>query len=165
MDLSQALKGQYGAGLAMLRDCIEKCPDDVWAAGIHPRTFWRITYHALFYTHWYLLPTEFDLVPWEHHQSQARILWDDDEDGVPPVETTYTQLQLLGYLAHIETNLNGWFDALDLASPDSGFSWYKIPKLDHQVVNIRHLGIHVGQLQELLMARGIDTDWVSRRLS
>jgi hypothetical protein len=35
-------------------------------------------------------------------------------------------------------------------------------KLSHQILNLRHLQGHVGQLSELLMARGIDIDWVSK---
>ena len=109
------------------------------------------------------MQNEGSFVPWEKHQSQARILWDDDEEGIPPHETTYTQAELLEYLAILEQGLDGWMEALDLESPESGFSWYKIPKLDHQVVNLRHLGIHIDQRQELMYARGIDLNWVSIR--
>jgi hypothetical protein len=163
MELQAALKGQYKAGLAMLRECIERCPDAVWTAGQHPRTFWRIAYHALFYTHFYLMPTMEDLVPWEKHVPHARILWDDDEDGMPPTDVFYSREELLGYLDMAVTNVDGWVDALDLAAETSGFDWYQIPKLDHQLVNIRHLGVHVGQLQELLYAEGVELDWISRR--
>ena len=59
--------------------------------------------------------------------------------------------------------LDRWIDALDLDTLESGFDWYpNMPKLDHMMLNIRHLQGHVGQLSELLMAHGIDTDWVSR---
>jgi hypothetical protein len=34
-------------------------------------------------------------------------------------------------------------------------------KLEHQFVNLRHLGGHVGQLSELLMARGMTISWVN----
>ena len=163
MDLRSALEGQYRAGLTMLRECIEKCPDDLWAAGKHPRTTWRIAYHTLFYTHLYLAPTYEDFEPWAKHQAQGRILWDDDEDGVPPDETTYTQAEMLEYQKHVEDNLSGWLGKINLESDNSGFDWYPIPKIDHQLVNIRHLGTHIGQLQEQLYARGIDLDWVSRR--
>ena len=54
-------------------------------------------------------------------------------------------------------------DQLDLASDETGFSWYKnMSKLSHQLMNLRHMQGHVGQLSELLMARGIDTDWVAQ---
>ncbi len=147
----------------MLRQSIERCPDDVWAAGAHPRTFWRVTYHTLYYTHLYLMPKLEDFKEWDQHQNQAKILWDDDEDGIPPMEVTYTQADMLEYLDQIDGNLAAWLDAIDFDSPESGFYWYKIPKLDHQILNVRHLGVHVGQLQELLYAQDIDLDWVSRK--
>ncbi len=41
--------------------------------------------------------------------------------------------------------------------------WYpNCTKLEHQFLNLRHLGIHVGQLQELLMGAGVDVNWLSR---
>lgn len=164
MSIKPALIGQYRAGLAMVRQCIEVCPDDVWAAATeHPRTFWRIAYHGLFYTHFYCMPDHESFTPWAKHVPHAVILWDDDEDGVPPEETTYSQADLLEYVDYISANIGGWVEVLDLESEQSGFPWYKIPKLDHQLVNLRHLGIHLGQLQERLFAVGIDTDWVGRR--
>ena len=163
MEVKAALLGQYRAGIAMLRNCIEVCPDDLWSEGRHPRAFWRIAYHALFYTHFYLSVDHETFTPWEKHVWHGIILWEDDESGVPPVETTFSQADLLSYVAFLEQNVAGLLEVIDLDSASSGFPWYAIPKLDHQLVNIRHLGVHVGQLQELLFARGIDTDWVGRR--
>jgi len=148
----------------MVRQCIEVCPDDVWAAATeHPRTFWRIAYHALFYTHFYCMPDHESFTPWDRHVAHGVILWDDDEDGIPPMETTYSQADLLEYVDFVSANIGDWVNALDLGSSESGFPWYPIPKLDHQFVNLRHLGIHLGQLQERLYAVGIDTNWVGRR--
>ncbi|MGE3126571.1 MAG: DinB family protein [Fimbriimonadaceae bacterium] len=163
MELVPALKGQYLAGLAMLRECVEKCPDDLWSSGTHPRTFWRIAYHAAFYTDLYLSKTLEDFTAWHRHVDQARILWDDDENGVPPTETTYSQADVAEYIRDIESRVDSLLTDMDLAAGHSGFSWYKIPKLDHQLLNIRHLGVHVGQLQELLYAQGVELDWVSKR--
>jgi hypothetical protein len=187
MDVRTALKGQYKAGLAMLRDCIVKCPDDVWAAGMPPltptltlpqgggnasaraaqeresRTFWRIAYHALFYTHLYAMPRLEEFKPWPRHIEHAKEIWIGPDEEVPPIETTYTQAEVLEYLEWIETQVDGWVDALDLDSQESGFYWYKdFPKLDHQVLNVRHLGTHVGQLSERLFLAGIDTVWVGK---
>lgn len=145
----------------MLRQCVENCPDDLWQAGEHPRTFWRIAYHAAFYTHFYLSPSIDHFRPWDRHEAQAKILWDDDEAGVPPHEVTYSQADLVGYINVISSRIDEMIAANDLASAESGFDWYPIPKLDHQIVSIRHLGTHVGQLQELLYARNIELDWVA----
>jgi hypothetical protein len=163
MGLKPALKGQYHAGLAMLRQCIDRCPDDLWPAGEHPREFWRIAYHVLYFTHLYLMTGEHAFVAWEKHEDQAHNVYGSEEDGIPSREATYTRAEVLDYLDMIDRNVDGWVDAIDLTSQSSGFSWYKIPKLDHQLLSVRHLGVHTGQLQELLYARGVDLDWVSKR--
>lgn len=163
-ELRAALEGQYGAGLAMLRQCIERCPSDLWTEAAWPRTYWRIAYHALFYTHYYLQPDYLGVPPWEKHDPEARLLWEDDENpNTPRRAEPYRQDELLSYLDRIVDGLPSCLATLDLFAPESGFPWYKIPKLDHQLVNLRHLQGHVGQLSELLMARGIDVDWVGRR--
>src|SRR4051794_29953445 len=51
------LKSQYHASLEMLRDTIHRCPDALWTSGDYLNPFWRIAYHALYYTHFYLQPT------------------------------------------------------------------------------------------------------------
>jgi hypothetical protein len=52
-------------------------------------------------------------------------------------------------------------DALDLHSPESGFSWYRVSKLEHQIVNIRHIQHGAAQLADRLRsAAGVGIDWV-----
>lgn len=159
MDIKPALVGQYRAGLTMMRAAIELCPEDLWLSGEHPRNFWRIAYHGLFYTHLYLARDEASFVAWEKHRPQARILWDDDEDGLPPIETPYTRAELLDYTAMLQAQVETMVNNLDLEAPDCGIPWYSMPKLDHQLLNVRHLQHHVGQLSELLLAQGIDIGW------
>ena len=54
-------------------------------------------------------------------------------------------------------------DNLDLDSPTTGFPWYEMPKWDHQILNLRHVQGHIGQLSERLVAAGVDTGWVGGR--
>ena len=55
-------------------------------------------------------------------------------------------------------------DALDLWSPDCGFWWYKVSKLEHQVINIRHLQHGAAQLADRLRAASnVGIDWVGAR--
>lgn len=162
MEIKRALKGQYRAGLAMLRQCIERCPDDLWEAGEHPRNFWRIAYHAVFYTHLYLQVNEEAFQPWEKHRKHVPSLWEDHR-GAPPVDPPYSREETLAYLDLVYEQVDEWVDLIDLDAQQSGFDWYPIPKLDHQILNVRHLQGHVGQLQELLYARGVDLDWVAIR--
>ena len=148
------------AALAMLRETIEKCPDELWAGGAHPRNTWRIAYHALYYTHLYLMPHIDAFVPWEKNRADSRILW-ETEDGGPPVEGPFSREETIAYLGLIDAGVDGWVDALDLDSPESGIPWYTMAKLEHQLLNLRHLAGHVGQLSELVNSTGADLDWVS----
>ncbi|OFX13476.1 MAG: hypothetical protein A2V59_04800 [Armatimonadetes bacterium RBG_19FT_COMBO_69_19] len=55
-------------------------------------------------------------------------------------------------------------DALDLNDPQSGFSWYKVPKVEHQIVNIRHIQYHQAQLADRLRAAtGAGVNWADAR--
>jgi hypothetical protein len=156
MDIRAALKGQYHAGLKMLRQCVELCPEDVWIAGEHPRTFWRIAYHGVFFTHLYLQPNEAAFQPWAKGREDADCLWES-----PPEIAPYSKVEMLEYIDLVDAQVDATVELLDLDSKDSGFSWYpSIDKLGHQLMNIRHLQGHVGQLSELLMGHGIDTNWV-----
>ena len=159
MDLNNALAGQYRATLGMLHQCVERCPDSLWESGGPERPFWRIAYHAAFYTHLYLMPTEHDFVAWEKHQYEATCLWGPDSKPI----TAYSKADVIDYIQSVTSAVSQYLEAIDLDAESSGFHWYSIPKLDHILLNLRHLGIHVGQLQERLYEDGVDLDWISRR--
>jgi hypothetical protein len=173
MDIRQALKEQYHAGLAMLTECVEKCPDEnennLWLAGQHPRTFWRISFHAAFYTHLYLGQNEAAFAPWPGRKEAIHHgLWEQPAEvepyELPENAMVYSKAEMLAYIAFIGGLVDTTVDNLDLDSEETGFSWYKnMTKLSHQLLNLRHLQGHVGQLSELLMAREIDINWVSKR--
>jgi len=158
--IRDALKGQYYGTLAMFRQCIERCPEDVWLSGTFPRTYWRIAYHSLFYTHLYLMQAEKDFVAWDKHIDDATNLWGEDN---PQDSAPYSREELLAYTDQVIAMVDGCVSGMDLVTQDSGFHWYpKTNKLEHQIVNIRHLAGHMGQLSELLMAHNIDVDWITR---
>ena len=165
MDIKESIKGQYLASLAMLRQCIERCPDDVWLAGQFPRNFWRIAYHAVFFADFYLAQNLDSFKPWKRHRDSATELWPEDENNKPvePIEP-YSKADVLEYLDEVAEAADMRFKNLDLESPETGFYWYKnMNKLDHVLLNFRHNQGHVGQLSEILMAHGIDVDWVGVR--
>jgi hypothetical protein len=158
MDIRASLKGQYLAGFKMLGECIELCPDSIWTSGKHPRNFWRIAYHAIYYSHLYLQPDLESFVAWSKHIDDVSCLWES-----PDVVEPYSKQDLLDYLDDVSAKVSDYVDALDLDSLSTGFSWYTtMGKLDHQLMNLRHLQGHVGQLSELLMANHVDVeiDWV-----
>lgn len=166
MDIRRSLAGQFRAGLAMLRESVELCPDDLWAASLEksPRAFWRIAYHTCFYTHFYLSPDQDSFVQWDKHVPHAIMTFAEEGGKLPPEGVVYSQQEIIEYIDWISEHMESMLGLLDLESPECGFPWYKnFPKLDHVLLTLRHLGVHVGQLQEILFERSIDPDWISRR--
>lgn len=168
MELRQALKEQYHAGLAMLAECVEKCPEGMWIEGEHPRTFWRIAFHAAFFTHLYLGQNEDAFEPWPGRRKGAHHgLWRQPGEVEPyelPEEAEiYGRNEILDYIGFVDALVDATVGQLNLDSDETGFPWYgNMSKLSHQLMNLRHLQGHVGQLSERLMIRGIDTGWVAR---
>jgi hypothetical protein len=149
------LKSQYHATLAMLRQAIEACPETLWHERMGPSAPWQIAYHALYFTHLYLQTHLDAFEPWEGHQTGIQ-----HEDGfsgptpdhvdpaLPELPDPYTKAQVLAYWEHCDRMVDTWVDEMDLASPDSGFFWYRVSKLEHQLINLRHLAHHTGQLAD-----------------
>lgn len=174
MELRQALKEQYHAGLAMLAECVEKCPQDMWLEGQYPRPFWRIAWHTAYFTQNYVVQNEeafnSSVAGWPLAVrtvlgvSGTQKAIDVEPYELPEDVTPLTQQEVQDYIVYVRSRIDATVESLDLDSPETGFSWYKnMTKLSHELMNLRHLQGHVGQLSELLMARGIDIDWVAKR--
>lgn len=181
MEIREALKEQYHAVFAMLEECIETCPNDLWTTP-NPmvddgdrtiyRSFWRISFHAIFFTHLYIGQRVEDFQP-PPDDLEVRKRSDFAQIWGPPWEVEPYELReeteapskegILAYLRYVDGLVDPIFDRLDLNSSESGIPWYEnFPKLNHEILTLRHLQGHAGQLSELLFARGLSTDWVSR---
>lgn len=169
-----AIKNQYHASLAMLLRTIELCPDELWVKSDGGNPFWRIAYHALYYTDLYLRQDDSSFTPQAFHQTGLQDL--DDVPAPPelqellelptrPPQTgiAYSKRQLLEYAEWCDAMIDEWLDACDLESPDSGFRWHspRRSKLEHHVMEIRHLQHHAAQLAALVHAvTGAHIEWV-----
>ena len=165
MDIKTALIEQNRAALAMLADCVRGCPDDLWTAGEQPwRAYWRIAFHAAYFAHLYLGQSPSALQPWPDCPPTYQSIWSDVEPYELPVDIDpITPASTLDYIAFIDALVAPTVDALDLDSDETGFPWYPdMSKLSHELMSLRHLQGHIGQLSELLMAGGIDTDWIGK---
>ncbi|MDQ2987294.1 MAG: hypothetical protein M3R13_11370 [Armatimonadota bacterium] len=159
MDVRNALKSQYRGGLEMMRQCVERCPNDLWTSGEYPRSYDRIATHAVFYTDLYMRQNVDVHENWQDITPESYA--DLDEDA--PADKHIDKQHLLNYLDYVYGEVDETVDGLDLDTEDPGFYWYKnISKMEHQMMNLRHLQGHVGQLSELLMLHGIDIDWVAK---
>jgi hypothetical protein len=162
MNVRAALKGQYHAALAMLKQAIEQCPDDLWTGGT-PVAFWRVAYHTLFFAHLYLHPDEQAFRPWEHHRDEHQYLGPLPlpPHRPPKIGEPYTKAQMLEYWQLCDAAVDDALDRLDLDAPECGFWWYKLPKLDHLIVSIRHIQHHAALLSgRLRQATGASAAWV-----
>jgi len=164
--MRQILKSQYHAGLAMLRESIERCPDDLWLNTEHVNAFWQVAYHTLFFAHLYIQPNEAAFKPWERHQSNVQ---NEDAIAGPPdpnsslslIPEPYSKEDVLVYWKHCDDLVDEAVEELNLNDPSSGFSWYQVSKLEHQLISIRHIQHHTAQLADRLRsAANIGVRWV-----
>ncbi len=165
MNVQAALKSQYHAALAMLRQTVDQCPEELWIKDDECIAFWRVAYHALFFAHLYLQPNEEAFQPWEHHRNEYQFLgplpWPPHRP--PQVGEPYTKEQVLDYWRFCDEMVDDAVDRLDLDAAECGFWWYSLPKLDHQINNIRHIQHHAALLAgRLRKANGTDVRWVGR---
>ena len=166
MQTKVVIQSQYHASLAMLRQAIVACPDDVWAAEVSaPQSaFWNVAYHAVFYADLYLREREEAFRPWVGHREESHFLgsvpW--PPYGKPKPCAPYTKEEVLEYVDDVVGRVDSLVDAVDLEGP-SGFHWLAFGKLDLQIYNIRHVQQHAGELSERLAARGIELEWIGAR--
>jgi hypothetical protein len=150
--LRRILKSQYHASLAMLKETIEQCPEELWFSNEHKNCCWQVSYHALFFAHLYLQPNEAAFQPFEH--PDGIFLAEDDPPqwaaGQRRIPAPYSKKQVLSYCDFCDHNVDHWVDALNLHSADCGFNWYDVSKLEHQFVSIRHIQHHQAQLADRL---------------
>jgi hypothetical protein len=161
MRVKEIIKSQYHASLEMLRQAIVKCPDSLWQSPEHKNQFWHIAYHVIFYTHFYLHPSEKDFIPWEKHRDEYVSL-EGSRKGIGG-ERRYSKYEILEYLGLCLEQMEEQVDSLDLEAK-SGFYWLPFDKLELQLYNIRHVQQHTGELSERLGARGdIEVNWVGMK--
>jgi hypothetical protein len=164
--LRSVLKSQYHASLTMLGEAIQRCPDKVWSGTDQTNAFWQIAYHALFFTHLYLQPDEAAFCPWEHHQGSVQhpdgiAGPPDPNSSLPLIPKPYAKAEVLEYWTFCDQMIDDAVDKLDLESSQSGFWWYRMSKLEHQFVNLRHIQHHAAQLADRLRsAAGVGIKWV-----
>lgn len=167
--LRATLKSQYHAALAMLRHGIELCPASVWTGSEHTNAPWQIAYHTLFFTHLYVQIDEAAFRPWAKHRADNQypdaIPGPADPDSrLPLLPEPYTKAEVMEYWRFCDDMIDGAVDAMDIHAPASGFSWYKVSKLEHQLINLRHIQHGAAQVADRVRAAtGAGVDWVGAR--
>jgi hypothetical protein len=166
MDIRAALKSQYHAALKTLHEVIAKCPDAMWDDSSDGSSrFWRVAYHTLFFAHFYLQQSEEAFRPWSRHRDEAHVIstvsWENNRPPKPC--EPFTRDDLLEYWRDVDGMIDAGVDALDLTAAQSGFPWVKMPTLEHQILNIRHIQHHAAALSSRLRrSAGVQIGWVAK---
>jgi hypothetical protein len=150
MDIKMIIQSQYFASLAMLKQAIIKCPPSVWDAPEDKDKTWFKVYHTLYYAHKYLQINTRDFIPWKKRHKP---------DSAEPI----TKDETLEYLAFVEKEVTVRIPLSDLEAGAS-FLGNRVDKLELQLINIRHIQQHTGELYERLGSReAIKLDWAEQR--
>ena len=156
--LSNILASQYKASLGMLRQTLEKIPEEQWNTGEYNNPNWQLAYHILWGTKLYLGANSESYIPFVNAIEGAESLggaqdWENPNNNVE-VEGHHTKNDLLSYIDVIEDTLIQNIESLSI-DQDSGFEWYPYSRMELHINNIRHIQHHTAQIVERLKAKGI----------
>ncbi len=152
--MNQEIISQYKASLRMLTDVINKCPESLWNDSSYENQYWRIVYHALFYTALYLSESPEKFVAWHKHRATYNYLGSLTSDNKPVViDSIYTKDEMIEYTSMISQNCERLVKQNE--GKKSGFDWLVMTRLELQFYNLRHLQHHIGELTERLHQLGI----------
>jgi hypothetical protein len=153
--IRQVLKSQYQAALFTLEQTIRNCPESLWDDPQYPNPYWQVAFHALYYAHLYLEQNLEAFQDWEKYRPAHEWF----KQGT--TFQAYAKDDLLEYCAFCRNKADHAMENLDLDHPESGFDWYQMSKLEHQIVNIRHIQHHAAQLTDRLRnVHSLGTSWV-----
>lgn len=172
---------QYTAALRMLRNAIERCPDDVWSYrdGLEA-PFWAHALHTLFYTRLYLLDALGNADDAENAAIAMRLI------GMPLKDTSGPEMRRVGdamggitlpkyetprvptkaeLLERLDKCLGALATAMEQAAEGgadgpSPMFWIKGSRWDLLIYNLRHIPQHLGRLHSMLGRRGIKLEWL-----
>ena len=159
----EIIASQYRASLKMFLDTVDRCRDELWNDGTYKFPFWRVAYHALFFTDLYLARSADGFTPWDKHVDELESLGPMRHKGgrMPAEGPPYQKGDVTEFGRTIEAKIPSALESIDLTG-ESGFFWLELNKLELQFYNIRHLQFHTGELSERLRQRyGDGPDWVA----
>ncbi|HEY7389993.1 MAG TPA: DinB family protein [Bryobacteraceae bacterium] len=145
---------QLGAAIDMLSNAVEACPEQVWSApareGHRHTEFWYIAFHTLFFLDLYLSGSLDGFAP-----PAPFGLEELDPAGIIP-ERPYTKHDLTKYVAHCREKCRSVIRGMNghAAERRCHFDWLDISFGELQLVSLRHVQHHAGQLNLILRQTG-----------
>ena len=160
----RALRRQYLAALSMLRDALRRCPDELWDDPRPTVSCRELACDAAFLTRYHLFHSQAAFRPWPGFDGDAPLGVDDSRrhtQGAAPESTGTSRAEVVAYVEHVIASLDASLAAIDLAASESGFHGYRMSKLEHQLLTLRHLQHHTAQLVDRVRAATGDTaPWI-----
>lgn len=144
--LKEELWHQFGASLDMLRNAIEKCPEEIWGElTFEGNQFWYIAYHTLFYIDCYS-----DEDPKNFHPPQPYNLSEYEYDTLP--ERVFTKNELLDYENHCREKSRKLIASLTEEKAKKRWinEWKNYSYIEIIIYNMRHIQHHTGQLNMMI---------------
>jgi hypothetical protein len=141
----QITLGQFEAALAMLKQCVERCPDEHWDSKVAEMTVRQIAYHTLFFVDFYLTASEDAFQLRELH----RVGGDESQPVISPGLDRETTLEYLA-MCHEKLLVTMASENEQTLRGPCGFSWCKFTRAEMHLYNLRHVQHHAGQLSSHL---------------
>jgi hypothetical protein len=161
----QTLVNQFHAALSTLNECVSRCPRKNWETNVGNFPLWHVAYHALYYADLYLSPNEESFTPPGFHQQNyqffGRLPWPPHESVT--ADEPYDKKTILHYIDHCRHKAMQRVTAetSETLHGPCGFSWYKIPRAEFHLNNVRHIHHHAAQISlQLRNTAGIEIPWV-----
>lgn len=153
-DFRGVMLKQFEAGLCMLGDCVQKCPEAHWGRKVGKWPFWLVAYHTLCYVDLYLEKRKADWKPGPMHPKGFSELLEE----VP--SRKFSKDEVLGYVRTCRAKARAVFGRAGVMKGRSGFRWYKVSRAELHLISLRHLAHHTGQLSAYLRRLGLKPRWV-----
>lgn len=163
--ITDGLANQLLAALYMLRDCIDRCPDDEWDERHDDYPFSQVVFHVLFDCDYHLCDSLTELMDQPFHKRNSESFADYEElneDRIP--ERLYERDFIRLYYDHCRKRAKSVIRAkstADLVIPNTDIERV-MTRLERYVNAIRHMQHHVAQLGlRLQFLTGNEMNWVS----
>ena len=159
--VKNAIRGQFGGAIEMLRQSIHACPEELWDDREEGIPFWHIAYHTIFFMDLYSgdSPEMF-----EAHRPPSFHAEDMQNLGKTPTRTLSRE-QVVNYLEESAAKSLKIIDGLKLEDlgRQTAFHWLKQSVGETLLYNLRHVNHHVGQLNLILrQGTGASPGWIRR---
>ena len=166
--LARGIASQWLAGLSMLKDVMDRCPEDEWNESRGDYPFSQVAFHALFDCDYHLCDREDELKAQAFHRENREVFADYPEldDRMP--ERPFERDFLDRYHGHCVEKVASVIlprTRDELSEPNSDVTG-TMTRLERYVNAVRHLQHHAAQLGlRLQLLTGAETEWIGRGMA